>query len=98
MHYSTEEKAKWLINWQQSGKSAWAYAKENNLSPQTFLNWTKNRSGKKNGFVQIPKTIIAVSSQAPEILIEKGDVKIHIPFESVRAELHSLLEVLGQIL
>jgi len=98
MHYNLEEKTKWLDNWQKSRKSAWVYAKENNLSPQTFLKWTRNRSVKKNGFVQIPKTIMAVSRQEPEILIEKGDVKIHIPFEPVRTELRSLLEVLRQAL
>jgi len=27
MHYSKEEKAKWLEDWRKSGKGAWAYAK-----------------------------------------------------------------------
>ena len=44
MHYSKEEKTMWLKDWRQSGKSAWAYAKENNLNPQTFVNWTKAES------------------------------------------------------
>jgi transposase-like protein len=34
--YSKEEKAKRLEDWKQSGKSQWAYAKENGISPQTF--------------------------------------------------------------
>jgi len=29
MQYSKEEKAMWLEDWRQSGKTAWAYAKEN---------------------------------------------------------------------
>jgi len=41
MNYSKEEKAMWLDDWRQSGKSAWAYAKENGLNLQTFKNWTK---------------------------------------------------------
>ncbi|MCL1836422.1 MAG: hypothetical protein FWG46_02610 [Treponema sp.] len=33
MRYSKEEKAMWLEDWWQSGKSAWVYAKENGLNP-----------------------------------------------------------------
>jgi len=95
MRYSKEEKAMWLDDWQESGKNAWAYARENGLCPQTFLTWTKISSKKKNGFVEIPKSKLAVSKQESEILIEKGDLKIHIPFEPVHAELHSVLEILG---
>ena len=45
MRFSEEEKSMWLSDWRQSGKSAWAYAKENGLVPQTFVRWTK--TGKK---------------------------------------------------
>jgi hypothetical protein len=41
MHFSKEEKAVRLEDWRRSGKSAWAYAKENNLIPQTFSRWIK---------------------------------------------------------
>jgi len=98
MHYSKEEKTKWLDNWRQSGKSAWAYAKENGLSPQTFLKWTKTGLGKKSELVEIPKSIMAVSRLEPEIVIEKGDVKIHIPFEPVRCEVRDVMELLRQTL
>ena len=37
MKYSVEEKAMWLEDWKQSGKSKWGYAKENGLNTQTFI-------------------------------------------------------------
>jgi transposase-like protein len=39
--YSREEKAKYLEDWKQSGKSLWVYAKESGINPQTFNTWTK---------------------------------------------------------
>ena len=98
MRYSKEEKAMRLKDWQLSGKSVWKYAKENSICPQTFFKWTKGGSGKKNELVEIPKSIMAISRQELEILIEKGDVKIHIPLEPVRVELNAVFEALGQAL
>ena len=37
MKYSEEEKAMWLEDWRQSGKSVWAYAKANGLNPQKVM-------------------------------------------------------------
>ena len=82
MQYSKEEKTMWLDDWRQSGKSAWAYAKANKLNPQTFVKWTKSES--KMSFVEVPAQIHAPRTEGSirheqEILIEKGDIKIHIP-------------------
>jgi hypothetical protein len=107
MHYSEEEKSMWLEDWRQSGKSARAYAKENNLNPQTFVNWTKAES--TAGFVEVcaAKATCASKAAAPilppvhhsqEILIEKGDVKIHIPLCLGRGELRAVMEGLGAAL
>jgi hypothetical protein len=41
MKFSEEEKAMWLEDWRRSEKSAWAYAMENGLVPQTFVKWAK---------------------------------------------------------
>jgi len=41
MKYSGEERRKHLENWKESGKSAWAYAKESGLKQQTFAKWVK---------------------------------------------------------
>ena len=75
MKYSKEERRKHLENWKESGKNAWAYAKENGLKQQTFAKWVKAEKEEESGFVEIKTKI----PQLSEILIEKGDVKIHIP-------------------
>ena len=38
---SEQTEAQEPYDWRQRGKSAWAYAKENGLVPQTFVIWTK---------------------------------------------------------
>ena len=86
MKISNEEKAMWLEDWKQSGKKAWTYAKENGLIPQTFCSWVKQKSKKKTDFVEVPKRRIKQTPELlQEIIIEKGDIKIHIPL-SVWAE------------
>ena len=98
-HYSKEEKAMWLEDWRQSGKSAWAYAKGNGLNTQTFINWTKTGTEAKPCFVEVPAGIrtqvMKPISQIPEILIEKGEVKIHIPLLLGSGELRAVMEGLG---
>ena len=92
MYYSKDEKAKWLEDWKQSGKKAWTYAKENGLAPQTFLKWTKAEAATQPRFVEVPVQTIRPSRQTPEILIEKGDVKIHIPPGLSNDELRTVIE------
>ena len=79
MKFSREEKAMWLEDWRRSGKSAWAYGKANGFVPQTFTRWVQLEREEKQSFVEVPKQAIACFEKAPEILIEKGDIKIHIP-------------------
>ena len=105
MQFSEEEKTMWLEDWSQSGKSAWAYAKENSLNPQTFVRWTKREPEAKKtpgetkmSFVEIPAQVMRIPPQAQEILIEKGDVKIHIPLDVGRNELRAVMEGLGGVL
>jgi len=86
----------WLEDWRQSGKSAWAYAKENGLNQQTFKTWTKAET--KQNFVEVPSNaavparVLQSAAQMPEILIEKGDVKIRIPLAIGRCELRAVME------
>ena len=105
MQFSEEEKELWLEDWQQSGKSAWAYAKQNGLNTQTFVKWTKRRqepkkalAGEEMTFVGIPVPMIPSPPPTQEILIEKGDVKIHIPLILGRSELRAVMEGLGCVL
>ncbi|MCL2481573.1 MAG: hypothetical protein FWF38_07665 [Spirochaetaceae bacterium] len=93
--YSKEEKAMWLEDWRQSGKSAWAYAKGNGLNTQTFNKWTKSEAKAKSCFVEVTAQVIKPISHMPEILIEKGEVKIHIPLLLGPGELRAVMEGLG---
>ena len=96
MRFNEEEKTMWLEDWRKSGKSAWAYAKENGFTPQTFVKWTKAET--KQCFVEVPLQVIQPPTQATEILIEKGDVKIHIPLCLNRNDMRTVMEALGAAL
>jgi len=88
MKFREEEKAMWLEDWRRSGKKAWAYANENGLIPQTFVGWAKAKPGSKPCFVEIATKAISVEGRE-EILIEKGEVKIHIPLTIGSSELRT---------
>jgi len=98
MIFTKEEKAKWLEDWKASGKKAWPYAKENGLIPQTFCSWTKGGTRKKKpGFVEIPKQLIRPIVQSQQIVIETGNLKIHIPLTICTEQLEMLFTVLGKM-
>ena len=98
MHYRKEEKAMWVEDWRNSGKSVCGYAKENGLVPQTFARWTKESPERKQVFVEVPAQDTRPAPQIPEILIEKGNVKIHVPLMAGRNELRAIMESLGAAL
>jgi hypothetical protein len=100
MRFKEEEKAMWLDDWRQSGKSTWSYAKANGLNPQTFANWTKSKEAEvlKTPFVEVPVQALISTKNHPEILIEKGDVRIHIPVSVGCSELRAVMEGLGRVL
>ena len=79
MKISKEERAMWLEDWRQSGKSAWSYAKENGIIPQTFCGWVKREAASASGFVEIPAHKKPKAELPQEILVEKGDITIRIP-------------------
>ena len=74
MKFSEEEKAMWLEDWRQGGKSAWAYAKANGLHPQTFTKWTKAGMETERCFVEVPVPVMPSTLCGQEILIEKGEI------------------------
>jgi transposase-like protein len=94
--YSAEEKAKWLEGWKGSGKSKSVYASANGISPQTFHKWVKKAKGQPV-FFEIKEPAAGRGARAPrdEILIEKGEVKIHLPLDVRPPELRAVLEGLG---
>ena len=101
MRYSEEEKAMWLEDWKQSRKSAWAYAKDNGINQQTFIKWTKARNETEQNFVEVPAVstanaaVVKSSMGIPEILIEKGEMKIYIPLLINHNQLRAVMEGLG---
>ena len=98
MKYSKEEKAMWLEDWRQSGKGAWGYAKENGLVPQTFTSWTKPRSKNKQPLVEVPAKTLQSTRHIQEILLEKGEVKMHIPLMVYSDELQKFIVTLAAAL
>jgi transposase-like protein len=84
MHYSKEEKALLLEGWKESGKSISAYVKEKGLVRWTFTKWLKAERNAGQCFVEVPRHtmpawVMQPAAHVPEILIESGGVKIHIP-------------------
>ncbi len=98
MQYSKEEKAMWLEDWRQSGKTAWAYAKENGLIPQTFVSWTKSGDKNKQPLVEVPAKTLQCIRYHKEMLIEKGEVKIYIPLTADGEELQKFIVTLAAAL
>jgi hypothetical protein len=98
MKFSEEEKALWLEDWRQSGKTAWAYAKENGLIPQTFSSWAKPKNKCEQPLVEVPAQTLQSTRLVQEILIEKEEVKIHIPLEPFLDELCTIIKKMGQAL
>ena len=97
MSYSNEEKSMWIEDWQKSGKKAWTYAKENGLIPQTFSKWIKMGIKPRQDFVEIhPKRTTLF--QTPQILIEKGDIKIHLPSGVTSNDLRTIIESLSAVI
>jgi len=98
MNYSKEEKAKLLEGWKRSGKSISAYVKEKGLVRWTFTKWLKAERDSKFRFVEVPAAVLKTTAPVPQILIEKGDVKIHIPLGTCSGELRAVMEWLGEAL
>jgi transposase-like protein len=92
--YSEEEKAMWLEDWKASGKSITAYAKANGLNPQTLTNWIR-KGGEGQRFIEIKPYELEPIRYLPEILIEKGEIKIHIPVSINQNGLRAVIEGLG---
>jgi len=95
MHYSTEEKAKMLEEWKQSGKKAWKYAQEKGLIPQTFCRWARKEREKGTGFVAVTARAVVPVLAGREIVIEKGDIRIRLPLDVRCNELRTVVEALG---
>jgi len=98
MRFKNEEKKMWLEDWQASGKNAWAYAKENGLCPQTFTKWTKVKTENESRLIEVPMKTSQPLQFPQEILIEKGDMKIHIPLSVGCSELRTVFTAMKDVI
>ena len=98
MQYSREEKVRLLEGWKRSGKSISAYVKEKGLVRWTFTKWIKADREGERCFVEVPAPVVHPVMQVPELLIEKGAIKIHIPLVIGKSELSAIMEGLGAAL
>ena len=98
MNYSKEEKAKLLEGWKKSGKSISTYVKDMGLVRWTFTKWLKAYRKENPRFVEVAAPAEPSLVFAPELLIEKGDVKIHVPLTVGRNELYTVIDGLRGIL
>ena len=98
MYYSREEKARILEGWKRSGKSISAYVREKGLVRWTFTKWLKADREGEACFVEVPVQLLQPTQPAAELLIEKGDIKIHIPLVIGGRELRAVIEGLGAAL
>jgi hypothetical protein len=92
--YSEEEKRMWVEDWKGSGTSQYAYAKANGLNPTTLKNWAREAEVPQ-GFVEVTPQLPVPMGYTPEILIEKGDIKVHIPVAINRQDLRAVIQSLG---
>ncbi|GHT61666.1 hypothetical protein FACS1894109_20360 [Spirochaetia bacterium] len=92
--YSEDEKRMWVEDWKESGKSRYTYAKRNGLNPATLNNWVREAEGPQD-FVEIKPPMPVPMGCVPEILIEKGDIKVHIPVAINRQDLRAVIQSLG---
>jgi transposase-like protein len=103
--HSEEEKA-WLVEeWEQSGKTKGAFARELGLNVQTFTSWTRKRTGEQ-GFVELAApteegscgtALVTAAEEAligRELRVERGDLAIRLPRGATRAELAAALQAL----
>jgi transposase-like protein len=81
--YSEADKA-WLVQeWEESGKSKWAFAKDLGLPYQTFSRWTRLPEDSQ-GFVEVSGKLEEASAEPGErtgcaLVVEHGSFRVHLP-------------------
>jgi hypothetical protein len=91
MKYSKEEKAMRLEDWRGSGQCANAYAKANGIVPWTFHRWVKEEAQTAHGFVEVSAQAMP-SVRNQEVVVEKGEIRIHIPATMSAAQIENVME------
>jgi transposase-like protein len=96
--YSKEEKA-WLVEeWETSGKSKWAFARELGLQYQTFSKWTREPAVGQN-FVEVGAKLEEEGLAREErtgcaLVVEHGAFLVHLPAGSTAQDLAVVVQAL----
>ena len=77
--YTKEEKQEHIKRWKEGGLSKAAYAKSVGVNKHTFYTWTDAADKANQGFVELPVAATVSETNTRKIIIEKGDIKIHVP-------------------
>jgi transposase-like protein len=93
--YTESERQEHVENWQKGGMSKTSYSKSAGIHPTTFCTWVKKHGGKGNGFIEI-KSVQSLNT-FKEMVIEKGNVRIQIPFGASVQELENILNAVGKM-
>jgi transposase-like protein len=106
--YSVEEKAKFIAEWEKSGKSRRAFSLERGLKEQTFGKWVREEPEEGLQFVEVGRRRKKSAEQVPakavsgprltavhEMVVEKGDIKIRLPLGVSETGLARVIRALG---
>jgi transposase-like protein len=96
--YSEADKA-WLVEeWETSGKSRWAFARELGLHYQTFRKWTSEPVVGQN-FVEVGKKLEEEMVESGQrtgcaVVVEHGSFLVHLPAGSTAQDLAVVVQAL----
>ena len=90
--YTTEERRQHIENWEAGPLSKAAYAQSAGIQPTTFYAWTRGKSNRNPGFVEIGKEKMMVCTQ--DITIERGSMVIRVPLSANSEELQKVFAAL----
>jgi transposase-like protein len=97
--YSETDKA-WLVQeWEASGKSKWAFAKELGLPYQTFSRWTRPPE-RSQGFVEVSGKLEEAAAEPGgrtgcALVVESGSFRVHLPAGVTARDLAVVVQALG---
>ncbi|MDR3146960.1 MAG: transposase [Treponema sp.] len=96
--YNEEDKA-WLVQeWEKSGKSKWAFARELGLCYQTFSTWTRKPEGGQD-FVEVSGKLEGEAAEQGKrtgcaLVVEYGSCRIHLPVGVTAKDLAMVVQAL----
>jgi transposase-like protein len=94
--YSEEDKTRLVEEWEQSGKTKWAFAKELGLPYQTFSRWMRPPE-ETRGFVEVSGKLEEAEQGGRTgcvLVAEQGSIRVHIPVGATAEDLSVVVRAL----